>query len=69
MTQAAQVVCGLAGGCGGDEPVHGVAGGDGGEPGAQADMLVQRVQAMQVSLLQRSEQRGGGQDGQQPRLR
>ena len=55
---------GLAGGCGGDELVYGIAGGDGGEPGAQADMLIQRGQGVQVSLLQRSQQRGGRQDGQ-----
>ena len=57
---------GLAGGGRADEPFHGVAGGDRSEPGAQADMLVQRIQRVQMSLLQRPEQRGDSQHHEQP---
>ena len=52
----------------GDEGVDGVAGGDGGEPDAQPDVLVQRVEGVQVGLFEGAGQRGGGQDGQQPGL-
>ena len=50
---------------GGDEPVDGIAGGDGGEPGAQSDVLVQRGQGVQPGLFQRPEQPGDGQHRQQ----
>ena len=52
-----------------DEPVDRVPGGDGGEPGAQADVMIQRGLGMQVRLLQRPEHQGGGQEREQRCLR
>ncbi len=58
-----------AGRCGRDEPVDRVPGGDGGEPGAQADVMIQRGHGMQVRLLHRPEHQGGGQEREQRCLR
>ena len=54
-----------AGRCGCDEPVDRVPGGDGGEPGAQPDVMIQRGLGMQVRLLHRAEHQGGGQEREQ----
>ena len=44
--------------CGRDKPVDRVAGGDRGEPGAQADVVIQRGHGVQVRLLQRPDAPG-----------
>ena len=58
--------CSRPAGDGRDEPVRGVAGGDGREPGPDADVLVQQRGGVQPGLLGRAQDRRGGQDGQQP---